>query len=228
MPRARKQPAPPAPTPDAAYLSSDQRRQHQPPIGHHPPFILAHKDDAWEVSSGRIVPALSRYVVQDGVNGTGTVYDRRGRAVGVDPKLLRANLQSWHKREIRHDVDGRGTSYMIQPYPGHYVDRWTTLYEGSARRTYDQEGYDEWRASLIDRGVIESPRLPALEALEQRLAAAYDALADRVGGLPSHMQTGSRRELDRLEGALKVVRKAIEAHDGDDATPITSTKAATV
>lgn len=214
-------PAPPPPTGDAAFLPSDQRRQNRPPKGRHHPFILAHRPDAWEVSSGRIVPALSRYIVRAGVNGTDAVRDRRGRAVGVDPSLLRANLQSWQKREIPHDVDGPGTSYMTQPFPGHYVDRWTRLYEGTSRVSYDTVAYDEWRESLVTRGTIEGPRLPALEALEQKISAARDALADRVGALPAQMQTGSQRELGRLTSALKVVREAIEALD-DDAlgTPI--------
>lgn len=210
MPRVKKTPPAPEPTPQAAYLGSDERRAHRAPIGHHPPFILAHRPDAWEVSSGRVVPSLSRYIVQDGVNGSGNTYDRRGRVTGVDPGLLRANLSAWGKREIPHSVDGPGTSYMTQPYPGHYVDRWTTLYEGTARVSYDQAGYDEWRASLVSRGVIDPPRRPALEALEQRMASSYDALAERVGGLPAQMQTGSHRELERLREALKVVREAIE------------------
>jgi hypothetical protein len=211
MPRPTKQPTPTPPTDtgDAALLPSDTRRVTRRPLGHRPPFLLVWAEDVFEVSSGKIVPRLMRYIVQNGVNGSGAITDRSGREIGVDPSLLRANLQAWNKHEIPHEVDGRGSSYMRQPYPGMYCDRWTTLHEGTERVTFDQAGYDEWRSSLVTRGHIPEPRRPALEALLGTLESSYDNAIKRLGSLPANIDTGATRELDDLRAKIKVIRDAL-------------------
>jgi len=229
MPRVTKAPPPP-PTPEGpapAMLDGDLRKRGRRPTGRNPKFLLAHEPDAWEVSSGMIVPKLSRYIVQDGVNGAAIVYDARGNARGVDHSLLAANLESWGKNRIPHDVDGPGTSYMISPFPGHYVDRWTTLFEGTAARTFDQQGYDEWRAGLVKRGIVAAPRRPAIEALETRMSHIHDTLAEKVAGIPKGVQTNASREADRLGEAIATIRAYLDTMS-DPGTPITGGEAATL
>lgn len=215
MPRASKQPTPPTPTAtqdsDAAVLPSDTRTKQRRPMGDHPPFILAWQDDAIEVSSGMVVPVLMRYIVRNGVNGAGAITDRSGREIGVDPSLLRANLASWGKNEIPHAVDGRGTSYMRQPYPGVYVDRWTTVYEGTDRVTFDQRDYDEWRQSLITRGLVPAPRRPAIEALIARVENAHDNMVKRFGQLPAGVAAiGGAAELEGLREQIAILRRYLD------------------
>lgn len=207
-------PAAPRPVPQQgtpAFLAGDTRRANPMPRGQHPAFVLAHSQDAWTVEGGRLIPQLAKHVVQDGVNGTSVIRDGAGLVRGTDTSLFRANLHSWGQKEIPHDVDGPGTSYMVQPYPGHYVDRWTRMYPGTDRVSYDTAGYAAWCGSLVDRRVIQPPRLPALEALQQRLQAAHDGLATRVGSIPPGIVTDSSRELTRLAEGVAVVTSAIEA-----------------
>lgn len=208
MPRPTKQPAPAAPDyGDSATLPSDQRRRARRPLGQFPPFIFAWAEDAWEVSSGRIVPRILRYQVRDGMNGTGVVTDQSGRVLAVDPSLLRANLHGWGKHEIPHEVDGRGKSYMRQPYPGLYIDRWTTVYEGTDRVTFDQAGYDEWRESLVTRGMIPTARRPALEAMLAALESAHDNVIKRFGATLA--TAGASVEIEELKAQIKTLREAI-------------------
>lgn len=215
MPRPSKQPTPPAPTApqqsDAAVLPSDARSRARRPKGDHPPFVFAVMEDAIEVSSGMVVPVIMRYIVRNGVNGSGAITDRSGREIGVDPSLLRANLASWGKREIPHTIDGPGTSYMRQPYPGIYVDRWTTVYEGTDRVTFDQAGYDQWRQSLIVRGVVTAPRRPAVEALIAQLEGAHDNVVKRFGQMPAGVQAISgSTELQEIRDAIAVLRRYLD------------------
>jgi len=214
MPRPTKQPTPTTPSPQisapAAFLESDQRVREGRPLGHHPRFLLAAAPDQWEVSSGRVVPVLCRYPVRTGLNGTDAVRDHSGREVGIDPSMLRANLSSWGKVEIPHAVDGPGTSYMVQPYPGCFVDRWTTVYAHTDRVTVDQAGYDEWRLSLVRRGLIASARRPALEGLRSRLEAERDSLSSKLAGIDPRYGHTSRTELDRIEEAIRIVSAELD------------------
>lgn len=200
MPKPVKQPTAQS---SPAYLQSDVKREKPRPTGYNPPFLFAWKPGCYEVSSGMVVPVIMRYRVSPGMNGTGAIRDRRGREVGVDVKGLRTNLMSWNKREIPHDVDGAGTSYMTQPVPGHYCDRWTTLYAGTDRRSFDQQGYDEWRASLITRGLVPVPRRVDLEQARDELVRTYDALTTRFASLPAAHQTESgKAEMSSLKGNI--------------------------
>lgn len=220
MPRPTKQPAPQS-RPDSAVLPSDQRQRARRPLGQRPPFIFAWTEDAWEVSSGKIVPSILRYQVRDGMNGTGVITDQSGRVIGVDPSLLRANLHAWGKHEIPHEVDGRGNSYMVQPYPGMYVDRWTTLYEGTDRVSFDQAGFDEWRASLVTRGLIPEPRRPALESMLAALESAHDNVVKRFGAQIASV--GASHELDELKAKIATIRVALDKMGDAPGVPVDAT-----
>jgi len=209
------------PTANAAYVETAQTSRTSAPKGSHPRFYLASMQDAWEVSSGKIVPALMRYVVRDGLNGTQAVQNGGGKVVGVDATVLKLNLSGKGKTIIPHDIDGPGTSYMVCPYPGHYVDRWTTLYGGTDRTTYDRAGYDAWRAGLVDDGHIPAPRLPALERLRGRLQMERDAAARAAAKFGSVVtETEAHAEVKRVEAALVVVDAAIR-QCSDLGAPIT-------
>ena len=147
-----------------AFLPSENRRAAPSPTGHHPRFLLAHARDAWTVSpAGNVIPKLSRHIIMDGVNGVSAKLTNG--VLSIDDGTLRVNIQSWGQSLIPHDVDGPGTSYMVEPYPGHFTDRFTRLYEGSDRSSYDHAAYDAWVLSLVESGKIAQPRLPALDAL---------------------------------------------------------------
>lgn len=205
---------------DPAYLTTDTRRRDPQTTHRAPPFILAAKPGAWEVSSGMIVPRLSRYAVRSGLNGTGPLLQRVGgsvREVGDDPSLLRANLASWGKIEIPHAVDGPGTSYMRRPAPGCHVDRWTTVYAGTDRVTVDKRGYDEWRASLVSRGLIPQPLRPDLDALRARYARQRDDLARKTMGLKESIDGA---ELERITDAIRVIDEAIAKMSSEPGKPL--------
>jgi hypothetical protein len=203
-----------------AFLDADRARRNPAPKGRHPKFLFAHKRDAYEVSSGKIVPVLSRYPVMGGLNGTRQIEGRDGKVVGLDHKLLKANLDSWSKQIIPHDVDGEGTSYMVCPFPGKYTDRWTTLYAGSARTSFDQEAYDEWRETLVKNKVTEAPRLPALEQLQRRLITQREGLIRAINRLPAELQGETQASLKQIETNLAVVEKAIKKAPKPKATPL--------
>ena len=146
-----------------------------------------------------LLPVLSSIPETPGVNGT--------RAVGgrIDSSIMRTNLQDkgWTLLDpARHD-------YM-RVYPAHkgkyHTSKWIRL-EKVGRRViehFDQDGFDQWRLSLMRDGVLNSPH-PKIAAL--RLITMNRALSrlERDQHIP---EVANRLKSKQEE--LRLTKKAIE------------------
>lgn len=168
-------------------------------------FLFTHTRTQWEVRAGQIVPRLGRQRIMAGVN------------------LIRRVGKKWDLSGFRAWADERGRqiipwnvdapefgSYMQRVGPGMYVDRWTTAYSGSNHVTFDEVGYVDWLASLVDRGIIQAPELDALEMLERDIILSIDNAGMMAASLPQQYQGSRASNLERLQRDLEVVQAELE------------------
>lgn len=159
-----------------------------------PPFYLCVHPDRWAVMGGRVVPFVKRLKGTPGANGV----DRDGAGRPV-MKLAIAQMEEQGWRVLDWKVDG--TSYLRRVRStGGWVDRWTTVYAGSAEVTFDGDGFRDWLASLVTKGLIKPPPLYVLH----RLAGSIERQMDRLRERGNHPE-----RIEGLERDLKVVIDAI-------------------
>lgn len=202
------------PTSDRAWATVDElapteRRAPDPSLAS-PMWVYIHHPRAWECKGDRLLPDLSKMPIEDGINGT--AWNERARKHDLRP--LRANLARAGKYIIPQDVDAAAgiDSYVTRPWPGYYVDRWTTLYEGSAQVTRDDDGYDDWRASLVDRGIIRPPDYGTLRQMEARRTRVLPRLQAAAASI-ARVRPDLERQIAQLEHELEVIRAALARVD---------------
>lgn len=171
-----------------------------------PMWVYIHHPRAWEVKGDRLLPDLSQMPLLEGVNGT----DYNEALKRYDLRGLRANLSRAGKYQIPLDVDaGAGIpSYVVRPWPGFHVDRWTTLYEGSAQQTRDDAAYDDWRASLVQRGIVKAPTYGALREMQgkrERQLPKLEALLSTYARVRPDLEA----QIARIRAELTVIEAAL-------------------
>lgn len=194
--------------PSAPRLSDAERRGPPPPTlspETHSPFVLLTHPARVGVVAGRVVPLCGKLHVRPGV---GQVTQRRDGAFS-----LRDALRSWEDRgwtPIPWDIDGPGTSYLVEVAPGVWLDRWSTAIAGSADVMTDAESYADWLRGLLDRAAIPSITRWALAKLREAAARDVADLADQVRTSPSRAA-----DLDRARANLALVEAELAALSGE-------------
>jgi hypothetical protein len=182
--------------------------------GRNKPFHFQHAPGSWELaqtSDGwRLIPSLSRLVTAAGVNGTQQVkgghmssVPLRNKAEGDWGAIVLGDIDAYM---YSPDVDSRGG-------PGFFT-LWedVVLYEdGAWETTHDDQGYADWRWSLVVEGTVKPPRQRIWSEQERRLRKRAQR-ASRDPGLESSKRTLSLAE-QRLEG-LAEAQKAMDALSG--------------
>jgi hypothetical protein len=173
-------------------------------------FLFTHHRMAWQVRGGRLVPRLGRQRLIPGVNLIRKVGKR------WDLSAFRTWAAERGRQILDWGIDAPDfQSYMKRVGPGMYVDRWTTAYSGSNHVTFDEAGFCDWLASLVDRGIIAAPELDALEILERSLVQAIDSAGEMAASLPEQYRGSRAAVVERLAADLDVVRAALDGVRGE-------------
>lgn len=176
------EPSPAPSMPAGGYLPQfgEQERANHPRLTQRPPFLLTYHPERWTVMHGHVVPLFGSLKLQAGVNRIKVTRDGRFSKLEAQAAL---EEQGW--TVIPPDVDGPGTSYLVQAAPGVFVSRWEKTFPGSQHVEVDEVGYAKWCRSLIDRNVIPRPQTYVLELLRAKRQREHDDLADKVATSPS-------------------------------------------
>lgn len=191
-------------------MATSERGATHPRIDLAPPYYLVYHPERWTVVAGKLVPALSKAVLSDGVN---QVSVRKDGAVSF--ARARAKLEEEGKRIIPWEWAPDGESYLqcveTKPKAGaDPVETWLSVWEtarvGSALIASDLDGYASWLSELVASG---------------KLPACPDVVAQRMLDGAVERLEKSRAQAAKLGGhgapllrvkALEAEVKAIEAH----------------
>lgn len=136
-------------------------------------FMLAAHPSSWDLVSTsegwRLVPTLKRLILQAGVNFTKAT-EKEGEA--LDSSDIEIKFKNRFKSEVLLDVD----EYLYvadgaKGSKGHFLlwENVKTYPDGEYEITFDADGYDLWRYSLVTRGIVAPPRDAILSQLRTRL-----------------------------------------------------------
>lgn len=196
---------------------SGESRAPLPQVSPQPPFLYCFHPNKWHVSGGEVLPELGTIPLQPGLNGV-TLVVTRGRD-GTETTRVNASRAIQRKKErgwevIPQDVDkDQGFPTYLRKLPvgdkktgiTSYVSRWEHTPSGSSLIVSDEKGFNTWRRSLIERGILPEPSIWALESLYTRTEELWGQVADKAQSNPS---MASRR--DKLAEDLKVISRALE------------------
>lgn len=204
-------------TDSAGYLqgskSAPSDETNLPSWGEHQhPFILSHGAASWELAETPkgwcLLPVLSRLVLRPGVNWSkgnraGVVSDSSDIEAKARSRLKQKVLPNWE--EYRSDYPGRGKTR------GYFLDfeRIRVYDDGSYEVAFDQAAYDEFRASLVTKGIIDPPRESVISTIRSRLKKAVSR-ASRQPHLPmaQDAKAEAERRLVGLDAAVKAIGNA--------------------
>ena len=212
--------------PSAASLQPVGIAEQRLPVAPNHRFVLVHAAGAYEFKDGRWLPQLKAHRLRPGVNGVrrghGGWSNYFGRLVSegatiIDPIPADGVLVTGDDGKLE-TVDG----YMI-PWPArgkgitgtHYKLVWsmpTVVGRGRSaivRWDFDQEGYDAWRAHLVESGVLPAPRAVDVgqQVIVQRKRAERHARGAHDGA--PHVQAKVEAEQGRLV-AMETATAALE------------------
>lgn len=178
-------------------------------------FYLAAHPSSWDLvqtSEGwKLVPTLKRLILQAGVNFTKPA-ERDGEP--LDASDIEVKFRSRFKATVLHDVDeylyvadgAKGTK-------GHFLlwENVRTYPDGEYEITFDADGYDLWRYSLVTRGIVPPPRDAVISQLRTRLNR-QKGRATRTPHLAQAQEAKAEaeRRLAGLEEAVKALRLPAE------------------
>jgi len=183
--------------------------------GRNKPFHFQHNHGSWELvetSEGwRLVPSLSRIVVAPGVNGTAQA--KRGQHLSAVHVKNMAE-ENWGNLVLT-DID----AYQYSPEePGSTGDGYFTLWEtvllyddGTWEIDHDDQGWADWRWSLVVNGTIKPPRKKIWSTQERRWRTRIQR-ASRRPDLSSSQQ--SKTLAERMLEGLAEAKKAMDALNG--------------
>lgn len=160
------------------------------------PYFLQFHPDHWRVLAGLVVPIPRRLHLLKGANAVDV--DRAGRP---DPSAALADTQARGWVTLPWDVDGPGTSYLRKAEHGGWIDRWTKLFPGSAATRFDEAGFAQWLAKLIEQGKLNPPPVYALEALVNQ----FQSEAERSE------RAGQARRAEQMRASLAIAKAALAA-----------------
>ncbi|MBM4369921.1 MAG: hypothetical protein FJ102_27175, partial [Deltaproteobacteria bacterium] len=172
-------------------------------------FLLAAHPSSWDLcktSKGwRLVPTLKRLILQAGVNWTRPA--KRGEA--LDSSDLEAKARARFGDTVLTEVD----QYLYEAQgaggPGYFLlwENVRSYSDGAWEMSFDQDGYDLWRWSLVTSGRVEPPR----ESIVAQRRSRLKRKSDRATRTPHLAQAQAAKaeaeaELAGLEEALAELR----------------------
>lgn len=169
-----------------------------------PPFLLMAHPDRWQVMLGRVVPLLGRLLLQPGLANVAANRDGSPRW-----KEAAAKREERGWISIPWDVDGAGTSYVVQPNPGAHIEKWARTYPRSEKIDCDELGYRDWLLSLVARGILPPP--PA-HILRQMIDTERGHLARALEA--SLTSPSAKVEVARLEKVIAVLEAELAEQAG--------------
>jgi hypothetical protein len=176
-----------------------------------PPFVLLAHPQRWTVMAGKVIPLMGRTVLQPGVNNV-TAIERAGVPPIVQWKQAVASREERGWIAISWDVDGPGTSYLIEVAPGVVVEKWTRTYPGSDRVDCDEAAYADWCRSLIARGYIAPPAVHILESMRDIARAELAKAAEQAP-----VSTSAKGEVKRIEALIAALDAELAEANGEAA-----------
>ncbi len=185
-------------------LNTPTDRRPMPRLDPSPRFVMLAHSNRYTVMCGHLIPQLKRLTIEPGVNGV----DKHGAWHGA---VASQQQRGWVL--IPEDVDGQGTTYLRvdQVAQGQrYRLKWEQVWAGSNRIGSDEQGYADWCASLMSRGLVPPPPLHVLEGLHERYTASVEQLAARVHAAPT-----LQARIDRIEADLAIVNAEMAAQVAD-------------
>ncbi len=181
-------------------------------------FRLSAHPTSWELvktSKGwRLVPTLKRLALMPGVNWTKPA--RKGE--GLDASDVEAKARNTFGQIVLTDID----EYMVEydganGTRGYFLtwDRLRTYSDGHWEVSFDQDGYDLWRWSLVTSKRMDGPRESVVSQIRTRLRRAKER-AMRTPHLAAAQQARDDAEarlqgLDEALGALRQLSAASAA-----------------
>ena len=187
-----------------APLNTPTDQRPKPRLDPSPRFVLLAHPNRYTVMCGRLIPQLKRFVLEPGVNGV----DKHGAWHGA---LASQVQRGWIL--IPENVDGEGTTYLrvdeVAQGQRHRL-KWEQVWAGSNRIGSNEQGYADWAATLVSRGLVPPAPIHVLESLVERFTAGIEQLAARVHAAPT-LQT----RIDRIEADLAVVNAEISGQMAD-------------
>jgi hypothetical protein len=206
-PNSPRNPAPdPVHTPLGRIVTVDdvKPKVRPPNLGFTPPAFLKVHPDAWTVAGGRLLPSVRKMPLVPGVNNV------RFAADGVyDVRQAKYDAADRGWTVLPLDLDGPGTSYMVEPWPGVWLTRWETAHPGATETVTDQTAYLDWCQSLVDRGIVDPPQPHVVRKLLRNADAdvvAAEAAMKASGGEPA-----SVRELERARSVRDLLTRELDA-----------------
>lgn len=176
-------------------------------------FFYVHAPSAWEVVDGEILPRLTRDSIAWGLHNVKARTDNSGAMVSLDVSRYMAEKHDKGVTVIPHAVDAPDhPSYMTQASPDCFVDRWTLTQGGTENIRYDFGGYNEWRKSLLERGIVPEPSSHDLDAIRRKLERQARLLrmqADQVRSDAARSELLGR--VAEIELNAKVLAEAVDA-----------------
>lgn len=191
-------------------LSSSERGVKLPEFGErYRNFQLAAHPSSWELVSTsegwKLVPTLKRLILQAGVNWTRPTA-KEGDALNQTDLEIKARTQLG--MTVLVDVDAYLYGVAGKSGTGHFLlwENVRVYSDGTFDLTFDQDGYDLWRWSLVEDGTVEKPREQILSQQRARLKKQ----AQRATRTPHLMQAQeakaeAEKRLKGLEEALKAL-----------------------
>jgi hypothetical protein len=178
------------------------------------PFVLAHNPIRWMVQGGRLIPALHKITLEQGVNHIQK--DREGR---ISFARARTKLNEEGRTVIPYEWGPNGESYVqvVDTRPqGKQTVRETYLYFsetaalGDTRIIFDEDAYSEWAHGLVTSGKLA----PCPPYIAQRIA---DKLAKSLEDNEARASKGgegsgaAKLRARKLRADLEVVTAAIDS-----------------
>ena len=179
-----------------------------------PAFLLKAHPERWTVMGDSIIPLFGRMVLMQGLNGV----DHKGGRWKVGDARNMLEERGWRLIPLDAIPDAHCTpaqlagtaakSYLYTPKgrPDANLLIYTRCYPGSDRIDVDAPRYVEFCEHLQASGIIERPKLYALEAMLEKLRRDRDSLADQARDVSS-----KRAAADEAARVVGVVERAIEA-----------------
>lgn len=183
--------------------------QSLPALDPSPNYFLAHHRARWVVMAGRVIPSLSRFPLQPGVNGVEV-----GREGRVQTSKLRTSLTDRGFVLIPQEK-GPGGNYVdvVDTLPPNWsqtakahISAWETPYGGSSSTEVDEAAYAEWCEGLVKSGLI-APIEPFVA--RKMLDAATSALRDSEQRRAANKLSDHSR-IDSLKGEIEVLKVAAQ------------------
>jgi hypothetical protein len=180
-------------------------RKDYPDLPPSPPFLLMAHPDRWQVMGGAVVPLLGTLRLQAGVNNVSVT--RNGE---IRHREAQAKMEERAWQIIPWDVDGPGTSYLVEPKPGVVLEKWTKTYPRQSTTHCDVPAYVAWLLSLIARGVIAPVGLHILDKMAGNLRNDHQRALEQV-----HTSPVAAENAKRIAAELAVVEAEIAKRSGE-------------